>query len=333
MPHSNTPSEPNEPVPSAELMQAVARTYPTTLESPPLTAGGSARWTLAAFFAVIFTLGALLYKIFMNDGLGHTSAMFIGIPAVLAIALVFAPRAKSVIGGIVRGITFALLVIAPLVGEGYLCILFTAPLFYGVGVLVGAAVEYFRAKRARTLTCVALFLLPMSLEGIVPWLTHDRTQTVEATQTIAAPVSAVESALAHSPHIDLALPRFLRIGFPRPLEAYGTGLTPGDTRTIHFTGAEGDPAGDLVMRVTQHDRGHTRFETISDNSKLTQWIRWQSSDVTWTPIDATHTSVTWRITFDRQLDPYWYFAPWERVAVRQAAQYLITANATPSVQP
>lgn len=330
---SITSSEPTEPDPSAKLMEAVTRTYPVAPEPPTLTAGGSARWTLAAFFMVIFPLGAVLYRVFNIGGLGHTSAMFIGIPAILAIALVFAPRAKSVIGGIVRGITFALLVIAPFVGEGYLCILFTAPIFYAVGVAIGAAVEYFRAKRARTLACVALFFLPISLEGVVPWLTHDRTQTVEATQSISAPASAVESALTHSPRIDRALPRFLRIGFPRPLEAHGMGLVPGDTRTIHFAGAEGDPPGDLVMRVTRHDPGHARFETISDSSKLTQWVRWQSSDVTWTPIDATHTSVTWRITFDRQLDPFWYFAPWERVAVRQAARYLITANATPAAQP
>ena len=32
---------------------------------------------------------------------------------------------------------------------------------------------------------------------------------------------------------------------------------------------------------------------------------------------------------DRQLDPYWYFGPWEQFAVGQAANYLITANATP----
>jgi hypothetical protein len=46
-----------------------------------------------------------------------------------------------------------------------------------------------------------------------------------------------------------------------------------------------------------------RFEAVNDSSKLLQWIRWESSEVTYRPVDATHTAVTWRISFDRQLDP------------------------------
>lgn len=121
----------------------------------------------------------------------------------------------------------------------------------------------------------------------------------------------------------------MRIGFPRPLEAYGTGLTLGSTRTIHFAGAEGDPPGDLVMRVCERGQGFVRFETVSHKSKLTQWIRWDSSEIRWFSVDATHTQVVWRIRFERQLDPVWYFTPWERAAVRDAASYLIAAIAAP----
>lgn len=320
-----TPDGPLKPI---EPSEPIERIHPT--DPPPVD---ESRWTLVAFLVVAFGLGSLLYKFLFREGLGHTSGIFIGIPAVLAIALAFARRPKSVTGAILRGITFALLVIAPFLGEGYLCILFAAPIFYVVGLAVGSLVEYFRNRRARTLSCIALFLLPMSLEGIVPWLTHDRAQSVTVTQVVNAPSTAIEAALTQSPRISTTLPRFLRIGFPRPLQADGTGLNINDTRTIHFTGAEGDPPGDLVMRVTAHTANYARFETISDSSKLTQWVRWQSSDVTWTPIDATHTSVTWRIGFDRQLDPYWYFTPWERIAVRQAAKYLIAASATPAGSP
>lgn len=84
------------------------------------------------------------------------------------------------------------------------------------------------------------------------------------------------------------------------------------------------------MRVTVHQAGIVRFETVSDNSKLTQWIAWKRSDVEWKQVDATHTLITWRVQFDRQLDPAWYFAPLERAAMREAAAYLIDACATPS---
>ena len=103
---------------------------------------------------------------------------------------------------------------------------------------------------------------------------------------VNAPVDAVEAALGASPRVATRLPTYLRIGFPRPLEAHGAGLAVGDLRTIHFAGAEGDPPGDLVMRVAERAPGYVRFETVSDGSKLTQWVRWESSEVTWKAVDA-----------------------------------------------
>jgi hypothetical protein len=255
--------------------------------------------------------------------------MFMGIPAVLAIVLVLAPAPKSATGSILRGMTLALLIVAPLLGEGYLCILFASPLFLVVGLVVGQIVDASRARRSATLGCIAILLLPISLEGVAPQLTYNRAQSVEATQIVHASASQVQASLAQSPDITTALPRFLRIGFPRPLEARGSGLSVNSLRTIHFAGAEGDPPGDLVMRVAESKNGYVRFEAVSDASKLLQWVRWQNSEVMYWPVDPTHTRVTWRISFDRQLDPYWYFAPWEAFAVRRAANYLITANATP----
>ena len=289
----------------------------------------SAQWMIAAFLFTALVLGALFYWMVRGAGFGHTSLMFVGIPVVLAIILVLAPTPGSATGSILRGMTLALLIVAPLVGEGYLCILLASPLFLAVGLVVGGLVDSSRADRSTTLSCIAIVFLPLSLEGVVPQLTHNRTQSVEATQMVNASAAQIEAALAQSPNITTALPLFLRAGFPRPLEARGSGLALDSLRTIHFSGAEGDPPGDLVMRVAAAKTGYVRFETISDSSKLLQWVRWRSSEVIYTPIDPTHTAVTWRISFDRQLDPYWYFGPWEQFAVGQAANYLITANATP----
>ena len=288
-----------------------------------------AQWWVISF--VIAAIGgSVLYRYLIGAKYQHSAAMFIGIPAVLAVLLALTPEAKTVTGGMMKGITLALLIVAPLLGEGYLCILFASPLFYLLGLLISIPVDIAKRKSrgGETLSCIVLLLLPMCLEGVVPQLTFNREQTVEATKIVNAPEASVEQALAESPRIGMRLPGFLRIGFPRPLEAKGTGLEPGAQRSILFSGAEGDPAGWLVMRVAKRGPRYVRFETVSDDSKLTQWIRWSGSDVEWTPVDATHTRVTWRIHFDRQLDPAWYFTPWERSAVRAAAGYLIDANAS-----
>jgi hypothetical protein len=255
--------------------------------------------------------------------------MFLGIPAVLAILLALTPKSKSATGGILKGIALALLIIAPLLGEGYVCILFASPLFFLVGLVVGLIVDYGKSKQSATLSCLSLLLLPLCLEGTVPELTFNRAQTVQVTRVIDASPQVVEAALSHSPRVDTPLPVFLRIGFPRPLSARGVGLEPGDLRTIHFAGAEGDPPGDLVMQITERRPGYVRFETIRDSTKLTQWLKWTGSEVRWNQLDERHTSVTWQIHFERQLDPAWYFNPWERAAVSDAAGYLIRANANP----
>jgi hypothetical protein len=301
-------------------------------EKRPWSGVNSAQWMLAGFLFTALVIGAILYKVLMRAGWGHTSLMFIGIPAVLALLLVLAPTPKSATGSILRGMTLALLLIAPLVGEGYLCILFSAPLFLIVGLVIGKLVDYSRARRASTLSCIAILVVPLALEGVVPGLTHSRVQSVTAVQIIPTPVGRVEAALAASPDLSQPLPQFLRIGFPRPLAARGSGLALNDSRTIHFGGAEGDPPGDLVMRVAAIEPGRVRFETISDTSKIAQWVHWRGSQVDYSAIDATHTRVAWTISFDRRLDPYWYFAPWEHLAARVAARYLITVNAANAAQ-
>ena len=284
-----------------------------------------------ALLTIIVALfgGAILYQLLVFRQLERSSALFIGIPAILSILIVLTARTKTVTGGIFIAITLALLLVAPIIREGYVCILMASPLFYGVAALIGFAIDHSKDKRNTTLSCLALVLLPMCCEGVVPALTFHRGASAQVTRMVNAPISAVEATLSVSPRIRTKLPTFLNIGFPRPLEAHGQGLGPGNLRIIHFSGAEGHPPGDLVMRVAAHREGYVRFETVSDNSKLTHWLLWDASEITWRAVDSSHTEITWRVLYQRQLDPAWYFAPLEQWAVHDAAGFLIDANATP----
>jgi hypothetical protein len=299
---------------------------PVPADKRPLS---RAQWTIIGIAIVTVGFG-VLYRVVEGIDLGHTSLMFIGIRAVLAIRLALRPQAQSATGGIVKGITLAMLLTAPLLGEGFVCILMASPLFYLVGIIVGLVTDSQRNKRNITLSCCALVLLPMSLEGVVPALTFGRLQTVAVTRVVDGTPEQVEAALALSPRWSTPIVGFFpRVGFPQPLEAHGAGLEIGSPRVIHFAGAEGVPPGDLVMRVSVHRPGFARFDAVSDVTKLGYWLHWDNSEVTWRAVDATHTEVTWRIQFERKLDPAWYFGPWERLAVHDAAGFLIEANATP----
>jgi hypothetical protein len=171
----------------------------------------------------------------------------------------------------------------------------------------------------------------MSIEGTSPKLSFNREETVQASEVVAASEADVRTALSQSPRTDLSLPVYLRLGFPRPTEAWGNGLEVGAVRTIHFAGGEGRP-GELRLTVRESHAGYVRFDVVSDTSKISHWLDWESSEVNWTAIDAQHTRVNWSLHFQRRLDPAWYFRPWERYATRLAADYLIRANATPAEQ-
>src|SRR5260370_3116175 len=227
-----------------------------------------AQWEVVAIL-LAFAAVAFLYKFLMHERLGHSAAMFLGIPAVLAILLALAPKAKTATGGILKGITLALLVVAPLLGEGCLCILFASPLFYIVGIGVGLAMDRQRRKRDATLSCVSLLLLPSCFEGVVPQLTFNRGQSVEVRSVVAAPADEIEHALTQGPNVNTPLPLALRIGFPRPLGAWGEGLAVGGTRTIHFAGSEGDPPADIMMRTKERHPGNSPLVPVTDHSNLT----------------------------------------------------------------
>jgi len=294
-------------------------------EKPVLT---SSRWKLIILILSLtaFSVG---YRLIAMHHLEQTSLMFIGLPALLAVILAVTPKAKSTIGGIMRGITLALLLSGVLLGEGFICIVMAAPLFYMVGGIVGALVDWDRRRsRNPARSLVLLLLLPMSVEGVSPVMSFGRGESVQVSQVVDAPAAAVEQTLAEVPRTDVGLPFYLRMGFPRPAWATGSGLDVGAMRTIHFAGGEGHP-GDLVLRVEESRPGYVRYAAVSDHSKIAHWLAWRTSEIAWAPVDAQHTRVTWTLDFERKLDPAWYFGPWERYAARLAAQGLIRANATP----
>lgn len=286
----------------------------------------SSQWTLI-FLILAVSVGSVLYRLIVFGRLEQTAMLFVGIPAILAIVLAMTPKAKTTTGGIMKGLTVALLLSGPLLGEGFICILMASPLFYAVGLAVGEIVHLTRKKRRTTLPCLLLIFLPMSVEGTSPSLSFNRNETVQVSQVVQASQRDMLLALSRSPRTDLPLPLYLRMGFPRPVEARGEGLDVGATRTIHFAGGEGRP-GDLLLQVEESRPGYVRFRAISDRSKVAHWLDWKSSEVRWTAIDSQHTRVDWTLHFERRLDPAWYFGPWERYAAYLAAGYLIRANAT-----
>lgn len=292
--------------------------------------GGRSRWTLP-FLVLAIAAGCMAYRLLVMKRLEQTALLFVGIPTLLAVIVAFTPRSKTVVGGVLKATTLSLLLSAPLLGEGFICILMASPIFFAVAIAIAAVVESMRKDRGRTTICCLALLsfLPMSLEGSHARLSFNREETVTVRRIVNASAAEVENQLRRAPRTDLPIPLFFRMGFPRPTESHGTGLQPGDLRSIHFAGGEGRP-GDVVLRVADSAPGHAHFVAVSDSSKIAHWLQWEFADVRWRTVDSGHTEVEWTLGYRRLLDPAWYFRPWERYAVRASADYLIRANASPT---
>jgi hypothetical protein len=179
---------------------------------------------ILAGLIVALAAGAGYCRAVTQAGLKQTAALFIGLPALLAVILALTPRAKTPLGMIMKGMTIALLLAGPLLQEGFICILMASPLFYFVGVLVGLVLNYAKAQRSRTRSLVLLtaVLLPQSLEGTRAALSFSRDEVVESVRVVDGDPEDVEAMLGGAPRFDRPLPVYLRLGFPRPADASGS---------------------------------------------------------------------------------------------------------------
>jgi hypothetical protein len=286
---------------------------------------------------VVVVIASLFYKLLTWQHFEHSSLVFIGIPAVIAIAAVLLPRPSTAKGAIIRATTVALLLSSVLFGEGFVCIIMAAPLFYAVGLIFGAIVDEVNRDRKhppKILSCgLLLAIVPFSLEGVVPGFEVARHATVTVERVVDGSPAQVEATLARTPKFDRTLPAFFRsFRFPTPGATSGAGLEVGDMRSVEFLHSAhntGHHPGVLTLEVRERAPQHVRFALREDTSYLTHWLSWSYADVEWHEIAPGRTRVVWTLEYRRRLDPAWYFGPLERYGVGLAAGYLIDTLATP----
>ena len=99
------------------------------MNEPKKSGPTKSQWILASAILAI-TAAVLLYRILVWKRLEQTSALFIGIPAVLAMILVMTPRAKTTIGLVCKVTAIALLLSGVFLGEGFICIVMESQIFF-----------------------------------------------------------------------------------------------------------------------------------------------------------------------------------------------------------
>ena len=320
---------------SAPSFSSAVHNAPTRVAPDPDATRRAQRLVIA--LAVALMGGSVGMRLISGMGLQQSAVLFIGLPAVLAIAVARTKPAQTVTGLIFKTAMIVLLLASILFGETLICILIASPLVFLICTLVGAPIDAHRRMRAqgrRTTKYPAMIglVLLASLEGAVPGFEMPREASVTVTRHVHASPGEVAAALARRPDFSRERPRLLQIGFPRPTGAWGSGLSVGDRRYVEITG-DGHygttSVGHLVMEVTRRTPNAVRFATVSDTTRVAEWLGWKTSDVSWTPSAVGGTDVTWTVQYERKLAPFWYFDPIQRAAVSATGGYLIDSLATP----
>ena len=301
-----------------------------------------ARARLVGFIIAVAVAGAA-YRFVYSTGLQRTAALYVGVPAILAICLALFPASRSATATLLKGATLALLIAGIILPEGLLCLLFAAPTVIGVAVLVGVVIDAGRDRKRRqgpTLMMVALPLLVMSAEGVVG-SPFDSRDAATATVEVTAPPEAVAAALARPPRFTAELPFFLTLGFNRPVGATGAGIAVGDRRVIDFAGGTHDDhplrliglTGErsvdhhapMHLTVVESRPGRVVFTVDRDDTMLSRWVDLDRAVVTWAATGTGTTRVSWTLEYERLLSPTAYFAALQRYGMDRAAGYLLDA--------
>ncbi len=324
--------------PAFLIAWAVARER--ALPEPTDSSPGRAQRSLAAAIGAV-GIASIVYRLIAWQGYEQTAILFIGIPTLLAVVVIFNVSPRSATGVACKAVTIGLLVSLIFLGEGVVCVLMSAPLFYIVAVVVGVIIDRLRPRDLSgpsnlTLRCLGvLAIVPFSFEGVSHWTTVDRDSTAVETRIVEATPGEVERALMSPPRFNRVMPVYLRAGFPRPV-ATRIDRDGGASRWIvRMRGGEMridgmEPrTGDLVLQLEAARPGFVRWRALSDGSHMTHFLRWRESTVAWEPVGDHATRVTWTVRYSRDLDPSWYFGWWEHYAASLAAGYLIESVATP----
>lgn len=291
-----------------------------------------ARLLLAALVLAAFA-ALLALRIHHWGGLDQTALFYVGLPATIALLVVFTVRARSAMGVTMAVTTLCLALAGPLLGEGMVCLLIAAPLIYGVVAVVtwtaGALVAWRDRSRHALFAVPLLFVL--ALEGVAGTSLLPRGDRGEGHVLVPATPHEVAAALAAPPAYAVPDALFLRaVPFPEPVSASGGGLEVGDTRHVRFTprrtlepGAEPTPRH-MELRITgsevRGDGGRVVFEVVEDTA-FANWMDMRRAEAVWRA-EGDGTRLAWSIDYERTYEPSWYFGPIQSYTTDLAAEYL-----------
>jgi len=282
---------------------------------------------LTLVLGTLFAFYAALKMTHLHD----SAALYVGLPFLLAllVSLIETERPSRTA---MQVLTIAILLSPIIIGEGFICMIMAAPILYIVTYIASATLHLLRKSlqegdKSIKAASVLILIFALSAEGVTPLTSATRYNEVTVEKIIDKPAQDIRAAFAKTPSFDKRPDSFYTRLFPAPVTVTGSGLEVGDQRRIHLVYNKwvvmNPLSGDAVFEVAEASDNHVRFRNIKDTSYINLYLLWDDATATWEPAGAGRTKISVTLRYYRKLDPFWYFGPMERSAVRDTAETII----------
>lgn len=281
-----------------------------------------------AALLVIATAFAVVYRVNESQGLMQTYATFVGLPLLIGLLTAYLTRPKSGLGMTLKVTTIILCVVCPLLGEGAVCILMAAPIFYAiaaVGYLIAYSVYTWLGQRWRNgaMVIVLLPFLAAKLTSTPHSIRNPRTMTVQNEVFIAAAPEIVWDVLLHGDLVSSDFPLLLRAGFPLPKKLERR--ADGSTRLTFDPGSEPWHGTNVIVSQQVADAAHHRLTFVikEDGTKLARWLTFRRTRFEVEPCEGG-CRLRQTTTFRQRMQPGLYWNALQRFFVGQMHGYALS---------
>ena len=280
-------------------------------------------WVILLISAFVF---GVIYRGTEKAGMVQTYAMFVGIPLIIGILVAYLTRPQTGVGTTIKVVTILLCVVCPLVGEGSICILMAAPLFYAFAVLgyylVAAITKSGSNRRGGPLVIAAIPFVMAMVTSDRKHIDNPATNTVVDEIFVAASPDRVMQIIEQTNGVPHDFPVFLKLGFPLPkhLEHDPNGVT----RMAFDPRAEAWPGPNTITSQQTIDpvRHTIHYEILEDNTKLARWLTFRSTGFEIVP-RVGGSVLRQRTVYLQRMQPGFYWNHLEDFAMGQMHGYAL----------
>jgi len=295
---------------------------------------------------LIIGIVSMLIRLLMDYDFDRTALLYVGIPFLVAISLLFIKRPQQSENWKRRYINLVIASLIVMLGssvilfEGFVCVVMFMPIYFIVIFIVFLCEALFwfqnpKGKAKKYVHVLPVIIVLSSFEGVVPQLSFEREYDVVSEKIINANINEIKQQLTQPIELEKSRDWLLSL-FPMPYAIDAETLTAGDVHTINFRYHRWFVAntheGNMKLEISAVEDNYIRTRFIEDTSYISNYLKLYGTEIRLDPVGENRTKVSLKISYHRFLDPVWYFGPLQEYVVNQCAIFLLDEVITPKHQ-